>query len=402
MNLMQQMLDAQRRFQLQLLAKANVVGVGIGYRSEESDELALITMVERKLPVAALSAGDLVPPEIDGAPTDVIEVGSIRAQLNDGVRDRWRPSIPPGVSIGHPLVTAGTYGALVYDNATGERLILSNNHVLANSNGASLFDPILQPAATDGGTAPGDNVAQLYRYLPLRYIGDPDTPPQLVEPTPRNEPDPPPIDEPPTQPPPNQPPPTQPPPTNEGCANLIISLGNALARLNDPDAQVVITRSQAQTGDYDPIRPTTIEAQQTIPLNTIDAALARPARGDSIVFSDEILNIGRIDGVRPPSLGLNVRKTGRTTGTTVGMITAVNATIDVNYTTPQGRRTARFVGQVTTTGMSQGGDSGSLIVAQESRQAVGLLFAGSGTVTVFTPITPVLEALKVTLTPPRG
>ena len=45
--------------------------------------------------------------------------------------------------------------------------------------------------------------------------------------------------------------------------------------------------------------------------------------------------------------------------------------------------------------MSQGGDSGSLIVELNSQTAVGLLFAGSGTATIFTPIERVLAEMNV-------
>ena len=164
----------------------------------------------------------------------------------------------------------------------------------------------------------------------------------------------------------------------------------------------MITRSQAQQTRFDPIERTTLEAQQVIPENSIDAALARPLDNDGIRFSDEILNIGRIEGVKPPSVGMRVRKMGRTTGLTTGDIRVVNAVVDVGYNTPQGRRTARFTNQVMASGMSQGGDSGSLVVDADSQQAVGLLFAGSGITTVFTPIQRVLERLQVTLTPPQG
>ncbi len=399
MSLINQLLDAQRRFQLELLAKANVVGVGIGYKNQIEDDanLALVALVEQKLPLAALTDADKIPSEVNGLQTDVIEVGRLQAQLNDGPRDIWRPEIPAGVSIGHPLVTAGTIGALVYDNRSGERLILSNNHVLANSNAAGLFDPILQPAVTDSGDTDNHIVAELYRYLPIQYIGDSNVPPDVIEPAPGQ---PGPIPDP--EPNPPAPPPTTPPPTNEGCANLIISLGNMLARLNDPEAEVVITRSQAQQTTFDPIERTTLDAQQVIPENSIDAALARPLDDDTIRFSDEILSIGRVSGVKPPVVGMRVRKMGRTTGLTTGEITVVNAVVDVGYNTPLGRRTARFTDQVMATGMSQGGDSGALVMDADSQQAVGLLFAGSGITTVFTPIQRVLERLQVTLTPPQG
>jgi hypothetical protein len=73
--------------------------------------------------------------------------------------------------------------------------------------------------------------------------------------------------------------------------------------------------------------------------------------------------------------------------------------VDVGYTTTAGRKTARFTGQVMTTNMSADGDSGSLIVDKNSQNAVGLLFAGSGIVTIFTPIDIVLNALQVRIKP---
>ena len=40
---------------------------------------------------------------------------------------------------------------MVVDRTTGERFLLSNNHVFANSNEASQGDAIIQPAKLDGG-----------------------------------------------------------------------------------------------------------------------------------------------------------------------------------------------------------------------------------------------------------
>src|SRR5690606_4164211 len=51
----------------------------------------------------------------------------------------------------HPDITAGTIGAKVKDSS-GNVYILSNNHVLANSNNASIGDATLQPGPFDGGT----------------------------------------------------------------------------------------------------------------------------------------------------------------------------------------------------------------------------------------------------------
>ncbi|MEO0597682.1 MAG: serine protease, partial [Chloroflexota bacterium] len=136
-----------------------------------------------------------------------------------------------------------------------------------------------------------------------------------------------------------------------------------------------------------------------IPQNGLDAAIARVLTTDAFNFNTDIVKIGKVTGTRPPTLGMRVRKYGRTTEYTEGTVTLINATIDVAYSTLIGRRTARFTGQVMTTGMSAGGDSGSLIVAGDSQDAVGLLFAGSGAATIFTPIERVLSKLKVKINP---
>jgi hypothetical protein len=53
----------------------------------------------------------------------------------------------------------------------GQLYILSNNHVLANTNDAQLGDHILQPGSLDGGVQPGDVIAKLYSYIPIQFSG---------------------------------------------------------------------------------------------------------------------------------------------------------------------------------------------------------------------------------------
>ena len=69
--------------QEELLAKANVQGVAVGFRLREgvpTDEIALVVMVSHKVPHDQLAPEDFVPSEIDGVPVDVQSVGEIRAQ----------------------------------------------------------------------------------------------------------------------------------------------------------------------------------------------------------------------------------------------------------------------------------------------------------------------------------
>ena len=63
-----------------LLAMANVVGVGVGYRGGARQEVALVVMVKQKLPRAQLREQDLLPQEIEGIPVEVRVVGELRAQ----------------------------------------------------------------------------------------------------------------------------------------------------------------------------------------------------------------------------------------------------------------------------------------------------------------------------------
>lgn len=98
-----------------------------------------------------------------------------------------------------------------------------------------------------------------------------------------------------------------------------------------------------------------------------------------------------------PSVNLTVQKCGRTTEQSEGTITAINATVNVNYGAPG---VAQFVNQIVTTNMSAGGDSGSLLVAKtkgknkaDNLKPVGLLYAGSAFQTIHNPIGSVLTQL---------
>jgi len=86
---------------------------------------------------------------------------------------RRRPSLC-GQSIGHPSITVGTLGMLLeYSEGpnVGKAFLLSNNHVLAANNLASLGDDITQPGKHDSGLVGQDTIAHLYRWVPLSASG---------------------------------------------------------------------------------------------------------------------------------------------------------------------------------------------------------------------------------------
>ena len=188
--------DKQLKCEAGLLEMSQVVGVSIGQKIKDGvadeDSQVLSVLVSQKMPKDMLSRDDLVPGKIDGIPTDVVEVGDIFAgdhpayapEIDDVdvsedtvtpqlLRRRVRP-VMGGYSCGHPQVTAGTIATCCYDlgpfpSIPRRYYLLSNNHVIANSNNARIGDPILQPGRADGGTLPRDIVARLSRFVPIRF-----------------------------------------------------------------------------------------------------------------------------------------------------------------------------------------------------------------------------------------
>jgi hypothetical protein len=78
----QQAIAVKARHEARLMQKANVVGVGVGFREQGgklTDQVALVVNVIRKLPEDQLAPEDLIPTEIEGVPVDVRETGEIRA-----------------------------------------------------------------------------------------------------------------------------------------------------------------------------------------------------------------------------------------------------------------------------------------------------------------------------------
>ena len=80
---MDEILKVKERHKAELFACRGVVGVGIGYKrmkGKETGRISIIVSVERKIPLYDLEQDDIIPGEIEGIPTDVVEVGEIRAE----------------------------------------------------------------------------------------------------------------------------------------------------------------------------------------------------------------------------------------------------------------------------------------------------------------------------------
>jgi hypothetical protein len=177
--------------------------------------------------------------------------------------------------------------------------LLSNNHVIADSNRARIGDPILQPGPADGGVL-ADQIGTLEAFVPINFPG-----PNLVD----------------------------------------AAVGFTSFEFVDPRHVTYV------------LNPTPMAA----------------------------------------SLGMTVKKDGRTTQATVGTVTDVSANISVGY--PGG--VAQFRDQVGIRGsggpFSLGGDSGSLVVTASSNQPVALVFAGNtdGSLSFANPIAAVIQSLGI-------
>jgi len=147
----------------QLMDISGVVGVGISVIKNT------INVYVEKITDELIS---VIPKEIEGYKTEIIETGRFEALQTR--REKWRPA-PGGVSIGHPLITAGTFGTACIDNVSKKRAILSNNHVLANADSiqnsrANKGDATYQPGSYDGGTS-ADTIANLERWVKMDEAG---------------------------------------------------------------------------------------------------------------------------------------------------------------------------------------------------------------------------------------
>ncbi len=295
-------MEIQNRHTNDLMAKAGVVGVGTGMTEDGRPAIVIFTTAE------TLAKGERLPLAIEEVPVVVEVTGEFKALRGGGssfdTTIKHRPA-PNGVSLGHPDITAGTLGCLVTKNNT--IYILSNNHVMADENQASIGDNILQPGTFDGGQDPADRIATLSEFETIIF--------------------------------------------STSASNVID------AAIADVDNDADVTGATEPAGYGSPRS------------NPITAAV-----------------------------GMRVKKYGRTTKQTTGRVSAINATVNVGYSTG----VARFVNQIVIGGgsFSAGGDSGSLIVVNggsNDRRPVGLLFAGSSTSTIANPIGAVLSEFGVTV-----
>lgn len=160
----------------------------------------------------------------------------------------------------------------------------------------------------------------------------------------------------------------------------------------------VVNRPIGQpTSTYEPIAYLT-EWQTVTPLDTnyIDAAIADALVDGYHTISPNILDMNHVaDLPSDAHVGMDVCKSGRTTGKTHGKCVATGAAARVSY----GNFTAVFADQDIFEGdnesFSAAGDSGSAILAREDTALTALLFAGNSITTIGNPIRHVTKRFNL-------
>ena len=73
----------QAKYSDMLMSKPHVQGVGVGLAMKDgqfTDDIAIVVMVDEKVPADQLAPEDLLPKELDGIPVDVQVMGTFWAQ----------------------------------------------------------------------------------------------------------------------------------------------------------------------------------------------------------------------------------------------------------------------------------------------------------------------------------
>lgn len=245
------------------------------------------------------------------AQTAAVQMGSSGGNNNDVDIDSSTGNITDCAS--------GTLGSLVKDQASNF-YILSNNHVLAESDQGAVSDAIIQPGLVDTGCT--------------QYPGN--------IPTPTN---------------------------GTGAAIRSIATLQYWVPLIDASANVDAALANTTSANVD-------TSGSIIALGAGGGGTSQIAAAPPVAGTGEVLTAANLNNI-------HVAKSGRTTGLTCSTVDSIDASIKVSYykdaAETQFYVSKTYTNQITMPGnyFSDAGDSGSLVVDTSNAQPVGLFYAGS-------------------------
>jgi hypothetical protein len=270
-----------------------------------------ITAVSQADATASGTSTVTIVPDNANAQAVPVELGSSGGNAHDFVNNTSKNTI---------TCCGGTLGSLV--TRGGVQYILSDNHILARSDGATVGDAIIQPGLIDTATcttAGTTTVANLSQFSNLQANPSP---------------------------------------------NVDAAIAQVIAGKVDPAGKIIYLGGSVDANGV----PVTDAPQGGAGLSAGSVAVGRP-----------------------------VAKSGRSTGLTCSTVEATNILTSVSYTVncdgTGTKFTANYANQIGVIGgdFSGEGDSGSLIVTQDTASPLALLYAGSDTDTVGNPVADVLN-----------
>ncbi len=166
----------QDRYTDMMMSNSEVVGTGTSLTDDGRPAIVVFAKsenlkIDAGVKMEALAKGaklEAMPATIESVPV-VIEISGEVTALQGPIdpTDRFPRPVPIGVSTGHPAITAGTIGCRVTKN--GQVYALSNNHVYADENQASIGDDVIQPGTYDGGSLPNDKIGDLSDFQTIVF-----------------------------------------------------------------------------------------------------------------------------------------------------------------------------------------------------------------------------------------
>jgi hypothetical protein len=175
----QAVIAVQDHYTSNLMAHSEVVGTGAGLTEDGKPAVVVFTKSDIKprtdIRIESLAKGvapAAIPATIQEVPVVIAVSGEVKALKGGSTVDptaRFDRPVPIGVSTGHFNITAGTIGCRVKKG--GNVYALSNNHVYADENRASIGDNVLQPGPFDGGINPDDAIGTLSEFVTIKFDG---------------------------------------------------------------------------------------------------------------------------------------------------------------------------------------------------------------------------------------
>lgn len=203
-------IDIAHNYYKYLMSLENVVGVGLGHKfinRINTLEPCIHVLVKNKISKEHLTQNNIIPNKYMGIKTDVLNVGVFKTTSEDIVFPKKLRPLQIGCVIGlQSKKFSGTLGCIVtknilvdnfededsdnenfndFDNKKKlfikEYYFLSNNHVIANVNEASIGSLIIQPSKSYDGIFPKDLVGVLDTFIPIKFIENGNKPINYVD-----------------------------------------------------------------------------------------------------------------------------------------------------------------------------------------------------------------------------